>query len=78
MQKKTNLPENLSYHSTILTVPLDTSLIPELTDLLFSAISSERTVLVRAVAGLKKEVDHYKTLLLTEQEVSVQPGTKAD
>lgn len=78
MQKKTNLADNLSYHSNLLNVPLDTSIIPELTDLLFRAISTERTVLVRAVAGLKKEVDHYKTLLLTEQEVSVQPGTNTD
>lgn len=68
--------EDLAYHCDLINVPLDTSIIPELTNILFKAISAERAVLVKAVAGLKEEVNHYKTLLLTDIEVSVKPGTK--
>ena len=72
MERKPNLHENLAYHRDLLHVPLDVSLVPHLTDLLFKLITSERTVLVQAVAGLKLEVNHYKNLLLTEEEVEVK------
>lgn len=76
MDKKQNLHEDISYHSDKLNVPLDTSIIPELTNMLFKAISAERLVLVKAVAGLKSEVDHYKNILLTDQELSFKIGMK--
>ena len=70
---RSNRPEDLAYHCDMLHVPLDTSIIPSITDLLLKLIVSERNMLVQAVAGLKLEVDHYKTLLLTDQEVETKP-----
>ena len=73
---RSNRPEDLAYHCDLLHVPLDTSIIPSITDLLFKMIANERTVLIQAIAGLKLEVNHYKTLLLTEVEVDSKPEKK--
>jgi hypothetical protein len=72
MERKVNLHDNLAYHCDLLNVPLDTSLVPKMTDMVFSLIAAERATLVDAIIGLKKEVNHYKTLLLTEQEVEMK------
>lgn len=72
---KSNRPEDLAYHCDLLHVPLDTSIIPAITEILFKLITAERTVLIQAIAGLKLEVNHYKTLLLTEVEVDGKPET---
>jgi hypothetical protein len=74
MERKLIHPDNIAYHRDMLNVPLDTSLVPKLTEILFSLISAERVTLVDAVAGLKKEVNYYKTLLLEEHEVEAKIG----
>jgi len=76
MERKPNHHHNLAYHQDMLNVPLDASLIPKLTDTLFGLISAERVTLIDAVAGLKKEVNHYKTLLLTDQEVEFKTDSQ--
>ena len=70
--RKANAHEDLAYHRDMLNVPLDTNIVPIITDLLLKLIVAERNVLVNTVAGLKLEVNHYKNLLLTEEEVEVK------
>ena len=64
--------KELAYHDDRLHVPLDASIVPNLTDLLFKLIVGERARLIEAVNGLTAEVKHYKNLLLTDQEVCVK------
>jgi hypothetical protein len=70
-QTSPNKPE-LAYSHELLNVPLDASLVPKITDAVFVLLRDERSALIEAVNGLKKEVEHYKHLLITQHDMSMR------